>query len=175
MLKPLTTDDAEMILGWRNAPEVRKNMYSTHEITIEEHLNWIAKLSEDKSRKYFVFFRNGSPVGVIGFSEINRITGLATWAFYANPEAPRGSGSLMEYYALEYAFNNLALHKLRCEVIEFNTPVVKLHQKFGFEIEGIHRDAHYDGQVYHNVVHLGILAKEWSRHQPQMKNKLRIK
>ena len=175
MLKPLSAEDAEMILSWRNAPEVRKNMYSTHEISMEEHLAWFANISDDKSKRYFVFYRDDSPVGVIGFSEINQVKGIATWAFYADPSAPRGSGSLMEYYALEYAFHELALHKLRCEVLEFNKPVVKLHQKFGFTVEGVHRDAYFDGASYHNVVHLGILANEWTEHQPLMMKKLRIK
>lgn len=41
----------------------------------------------------------------------------------------------MEYLALEYAFKDMGLHKLFCEVLAFNAPVIKLHQKFGFKIE----------------------------------------
>lgn len=163
-----------MILNWRNAPEVRSNMYTRHEISFDEHCAWYEKLKNDKSRAFFIATLNHNPVGVIGFSEINLVKGIATWAFYASPEAPRGTGSLMEYSALEYAFNELKLHKLRCEVLGFNKTVVKLHTKFGFVQEGTLRDAFYDGESYHDIIHMGIFAHEWQAVKPTMQKKLKL-
>ena len=173
-LIPLNDKHLEMVLDWRNTPAVRKNMYTNHIISMPEHLQWFHSMQSDPTKKYFVFQMNESPLGVVGFSEINRVKGVASWAFYANPEAIRGTGSLMEFSALEYAFNELSLHKLRCEVLAFNLPVIKLHQKFGFKVEGEHRDAHFDGQQYHNVVHLGILNTEWKELRDKLKIKLRV-
>lgn len=171
---PLSHDDLNMILEWRNAPGVRSNMYTSHEISFEEHCVWFKKLKDDTTKAYFIAQFNGAPVGVIGFSEINVVTGIATWAFYASPTAPRGSGSLMEYSALEYAFNELKLHKLRCEVLGFNQTVVKLHKKFGFVEEGRLRKAFYDGVRYHDVVHLGIFSQEWDDIKSSLKIKLKL-
>ncbi|MEX3071990.1 UDP-4-amino-4,6-dideoxy-N-acetyl-beta-L-altrosamine N-acetyltransferase [Vibrio alginolyticus] len=171
---PLAADDLEMILEWRNAPEVRSKMYTTHEISLEEHNAWFERLKEDKTKIYFIAKINNVPVGVVGFSEVNQVHGIATWAFYASPTAPRGTGSLMEYYALEYAFENLKLHKLRCEVIAFNKVVIKLHKKFGFVEEGCHRDAFYDGDAYHDVIHLGIFSREWKDIKDELKTKLKV-
>jgi UDP-4-amino-4,6-dideoxy-N-acetyl-beta-L-altrosamine N-acetyltransferase len=171
---PLTESDLEMILTWRNAPEVRENMYTRHEISREEHNAWFDRLQKDQTKAYFLAVLNLEPVGVVGFSEINKVQGISTWAFYASPKAPRGSGSLMEYYALEYAFNELKLHKLRCEVLSFNRTVIKLHKKFGFIEEGNHRDAFYDGDQYHDVVHLGIFAREWQESKEEIKAKLKL-
>ncbi|HCG6982496.1 UDP-4-amino-4,6-dideoxy-N-acetyl-beta-L-altrosamine N-acetyltransferase [Vibrio parahaemolyticus] len=173
-LTPLASEDLEMILEWRNAPEVRSNMYTTHEISLEEHKAWFSRLKEDETKAYFLAILNGEPVGVVGFSEINLVQGISTWAFYASPSAPRGTGSLMEYYALEFAFNYLKLHKLRCEVLGFNTVVVKLHKKFGFVEEGRHRDAFFDGNDYHDIVHLGIFAQEWENVKSNLRTKLKL-
>jgi len=173
-LTPLEESHLEMILEWRNMPIVRQNMYTSHEITLDEHKRWFANLTNDDSRAYFIAIINGILCGVIGFSEINRVKGIATWAFYTSPNAIKGSGSLMEFYALDYAFNQLNLHKLRCEVLGFNKTVIKLHTKFGFSIEGEHRDAFYDGNDYHNIIHLGIFAGEWVEQRIVMKKKLRI-
>ncbi|EKO3586386.1 UDP-4-amino-4,6-dideoxy-N-acetyl-beta-L-altrosamine N-acetyltransferase [Vibrio metschnikovii] len=170
----LSKSDLEMILVWRNAPEVRSKMYTSHEITLTEHQAWFSSLQEDKTKVYFLAHLNNEPVGVVGFSEIHQIKGIATWAFYASPNAPRGTGSLMEYHALEYAFNELKLHKLRCEVLGFNSAVIKLHKKFGFQEEGVHREAFHDGNTYHDIVHLGIFEQEWVDAREELKLKLKI-
>lgn len=173
-LAPLCKKDLDMILDWRNDPEIRSKMYTSHQISLKEHYDWFERLQADKAKAYFLAVLNDEPVGVIGFSEINKIKGIATWAFYASPNAPRGTGSLMEYYALEHAFEKLALHKLRCEVLGFNTVVIKLHKKFGFKEEGVHRDAFHDGSIYHDVVHLGIFRQEWLDAREELKTKLKI-
>ena len=177
VFEPIKEQDLEMILEWRNAPFVRKNMYTSHEIKLSEHIKWFNNISKDCSKQYFITVIDDVPVGVIGFTEINNVKGLATWAFYTSSDAPRGSGSYIEYYALEYAFNELALHKLRCEVLGFNQSVVKLHQKFNFSIEGQLRDAFFneDEQQYHDIYHLGIFSSEWQVQREIMRNKLRIK
>ncbi|MGS0682079.1 UDP-4-amino-4,6-dideoxy-N-acetyl-beta-L-altrosamine N-acetyltransferase [Shewanella sp. 125m-7] len=171
---PIKDSDLEMVLVWRNAPEVRSKMYTSHEISLGEHKAWFERLKEDKSKVYFLVRLNGFPVGVVGFSEVNLVLSSATWAFYTSPEAPRGAGSLMEYHALEYAFSVLNLHKLRCEVLGFNQVVVKLHKKFGFVLEGTHRDAFHDGKSYQDVVHLGLFSHEWLEVKDTLKAKLKL-
>lgn len=74
--------------------------------------------------------------------------------------------------ALEYAFNDLRLHKLCCEVLAFNTPVIKLHQKFGFKIEGVLREQHMHDDSFIDVYRLGILATEWDEQRESMQQKL---
>ncbi|WP_394135651.1 UDP-4-amino-4,6-dideoxy-N-acetyl-beta-L-altrosamine N-acetyltransferase [Aliivibrio fischeri] len=177
IFKSIEEKDLEMILEWRNAPFVRKNMYTSHEIKLSEHINWYKSISKDMSKQYFIVAIDDVPVGVVGFSEINKVKGIATWAFYTSSDAPRGSGSYIEYYALEYAFNDLGLHKLRCEVLGFNQSVIKLHQKFNFMIEGKLRDAFFneEEELYHDIYHLGILSSEWQIQREIMRNKLRIK
>lgn len=81
----------------------------------------------------------------------------------------------MEYLALECAFNSLGLHKLCCEVLAFNLPVIKLHKKFGFIIEGILRDQHKIDDDFVDVYKIGILASEWLSLRESMFTKIKIK
>ncbi|MEY0737796.1 UDP-4-amino-4,6-dideoxy-N-acetyl-beta-L-altrosamine N-acetyltransferase [Providencia stuartii] len=173
-LVPLEQKNLEMILSWRNAPEVRKNMYTSHEITQKEHESWFERMVIDETKRYFIAKLNNESIGVVGFYNINKTTKIADWAFYASPKAPRGSGALMEYIALEYAFSSLNLYKLKCEVLGFNSSVVKLHTKFGFQIEGKHRDAFYDGDKYHDIIHLGLFSNEWFSIKEVLKTKLKL-
>lgn len=78
----------------------------------------------------------------------------------------------MEFLALEYAFTQLALHKLHCEVLAFNAPVIRLHQKFGFQVEGVFREHHRIENDFVDVYRLGLLVHEWETKRSDMEEKL---
>lgn len=171
-LRPIEQHELELMLGWRNAPNVRANMYTRHEISWDEHLAWWSRVQQRDDQKYYMYESDGIPLGIVGFVGIDRASENSSWAFYASPEAPKGTGSKMEYLALECAFNQLGLHKLHCEVLAFNAPVIKLHQKFGFSVEGILREHHKINQDFVDIYRLGLLATEWAEKSSEMLNKL---
>lgn len=168
MLEPLTIEDLELVLQWRNQPVVRNNMYTSHEISAEEHKAWFAGLKNDPSRKWYVYSVEGEKYGVVYFTQCDEAKGNAFWGFYSGENAPLGTGLRMELEALELAFEVFGLHKLNCEVIAHNSVVVNMHKKVGFEEEGCFRDFYFDGEQYHDVIRLGMLAVEW----PLCKEKL---
>jgi RimJ/RimL family protein N-acetyltransferase len=78
----------------------------------------------------------------------------------------------MEFLALDYAFNEIALHKLCCEVLAFNSSVIKLHQKFGFKTEAILREQFQTTSGFVDIYRFGILASEWREHRQKMLEKI---
>ena len=172
VLRAIREDELGLMLSWRNAPKVRENMYTRHEISMSEHLDWWGRSKGREDQRYFMFERFEKPVGIVGFSSIDSINSNSSWAFYASPDAPRGTGSRMEYLALEYAFDSLGLNKLYCEVLGFNVAVVKLHQKFGFKVEGVLREQHLHGISFVDVYRLGILSSEWRERSVALKEKI---
>lgn len=173
ILRSIADDELELMRAWRNEPAVRANMYTQHEISLEEHLNWWARNQARTEQKYFMYELAGTPAGIASFTGIDMQSKNSAWAFYASPLAPKGSGSKMEFLMLEYAFNELRLHKLFCEVLAFNTPVIKLHKKFGFSTEGIFRQQHKINGDFVDTYRLGIFAAEWQEHRQTMREKLR--
>lgn len=172
-LRPLAEKDLPLIRAWRNAPEVRRNMYSKHEITEAEHRAWFARLKDDIHSRWFIHEdAKSQPDGVVYFTQLQPANGSAFWGFYAGDNAVRGIGTHMEFEALEKAFSDFGLHKLNCEVLVSNRPVVNLHNKFGFKEEGLFRDFHFDGESYIDVVRLGILAKEWSAKREEIQPRI---
>ena len=171
-LRGIEQQELELMLGWRNAPNVRANMYTRHEINMDEHLAWWARIQQRDDQRYFMYEAGGTPLGIIGFTGIDRTSENSSWAFYASPEAPKGTGSKMEFLALDFAFNDLCLHKLHCEVLAFNSPVIKLHQKFGFSIEGILREHHKINESFIDIYKLSLLAAEWAEKRADMMDKL---
>jgi UDP-4-amino-4,6-dideoxy-N-acetyl-beta-L-altrosamine N-acetyltransferase len=160
-LRPLLESDLELVLRWRNAPAVRHHMYTTHEISAEEHRAWFNGLAGDPTRSWFIYEEKDVPQGVVNFSEFKPRHGTAFWGFYAGENAPAGIGRRMEFTALEHAFSTMGLRKLNCEVLAFNTAVLNLHLKFGFVQEGVFREHLLHEGTATDVVRLAIFAPTW--------------
>lgn len=171
-LRAVRTEELELMLSWRNAPSVRANMYTRHEISLVEHLAWWARIQDRTDQKYFTYESQGVPLGIVAFTGIDVASKNSSWAFYASPEAPKGTGSKMEFLALEHSFHDMQLHKLWCEVLAFNVAVIKLHQKFGFKVEGVLREQHRMDESNIDIYRLGILASEWRMLREEMLDKL---
>jgi UDP-4-amino-4,6-dideoxy-N-acetyl-beta-L-altrosamine N-acetyltransferase len=153
----------------RNKDYIRKYMYTSHEISEEEHAKWLHSLRGNAKQAVFVVMLQGKTAGLVSLNAINATHKTADWAFYIDESLQgKGVGSLIEFKLLDHAFNAAGLEKLNCEVLEVNPSVVKMHQKFGFSVEGIRRKniARNDGRI--DVVLLGITKDEWAVQRPSM-------
>lgn len=168
VLRPMLEDDLDQVLEWRNREGVRNNMYTNHVITREEHEAWWRKQSQMPESRLCVAVVDGIDVGVVTFTHYTGEGGLATWAFYAGDTQLRGVGNMMECAALEYAFTQLKVRKLECEVLDFNMPVVKLHMRYGFRVEGILREAYQREGQLHDVFKLALLERDWRKYTREM-------
>lgn len=153
----------------RNQQDVRKFMYTAHEITEQEHANWLASLQGNPRQQVFAVIKDEQAVGVVSLNAINELHKTADWAFYLDVGLQgKGLGSLVEFWMLDYAFAVAGLEKLNCEVLAVNSAVVKMHQKFGFEVEGVRRQNVKKDGVRIDVVLLGITKAEWQDKRPAL-------
>lgn len=159
-VRPMNESDLKRVLRWRNHAEVRRYMYSQHEISLEEHSRWFARVSQDPERLLLIFEINTTPLGFISIHQAAR-GGVADWGFYMAPDARKGTGRVLGQATLRYAFEAAGLHKLCGQVLAFNDRSIRFHLNMGFQREGILRQQHFDGQQYHDVVCFGLLASEW--------------
>jgi UDP-4-amino-4,6-dideoxy-N-acetyl-beta-L-altrosamine N-acetyltransferase len=159
-IRPMTKGDLEKVLYWRNHSEVRSYMYTQHEISLEEHTRCFTMASQDPERHLLVFEIDRSAIGFINIHQIAS-GGIADWGFYAAPDAPSGTGRALGEAALCYAFEKTGLYKLCGQALAFNERSIQFHLNLGFQREGVLRHHHFDGQNYHDVVCLGLLAREW--------------
>jgi UDP-4-amino-4,6-dideoxy-N-acetyl-beta-L-altrosamine N-acetyltransferase len=164
-LRAMTESDLQNVLIWRNHIDVRKNMYTYHEITWDEHQNWWLNNHSNHQSRLLIAEIDNLPVGVVTFTHINPVNKSATWAFYSSDVTRRGVGTYMELAALDYAFLTLELNRLECEVLDFNEAIMKFHRKFGFSLEGTKRQAYFRDGVFYDIYSLSILKSDWLRSQ----------
>lgn len=159
-LRPMRTADLPQVLEWRNHPDVRQFMYTSHEISREEHAQWFARNSEAPGTWLLIYEVATGPSGFVNISS-TRCAQVADWGFYLAPHSAPGTGQSLGEAALTYAFEELKLHKLCGQALGFNQRSIRFHERLGFTREGVLREQHYDGQRYHDVVCFGLLASEW--------------
>lgn len=127
----------ELVLSWRNHPSIRKWMVNDHEISLENHLNFIDLLSSKTDRLYFLVQKNSDFIGVINLTEMTDTS--VELGIYANPDM-RGVGNSLMTALIDYA-SALGLSKLIANVFITNVRALNLYQKFEFsEIKRIEQN-----------------------------------
>lgn len=159
-IRPMAEEDLEQVLEWRNHPEVRSYMYSTHEIQMDEHCVWFANANNNPAVALLIYEHGGKSQGFVNITR-TRCAEVADWGFYLAPDAPNGSGRELGKQSLNYAFAQLSLHKVCGQALGFNTRSIAFHKKLGFTEEGRLREQHFDGSQFHDVVYFGLLSNEW--------------
>lgn len=159
-LRPMTESDLAQVLQWRNHLEVRRYMYTTHIISLEEHRKWFINASSNPDTDLLIYEQNGKAKGLVNITR-TRSSEVADWGFYLAPKAVKGSGSELGKLALEYAFAKHGLHKLCGQALGFNERSIAFHKKLGFIEEGRLREQHFDGDEFHDVLCFGLLNREW--------------
>lgn len=162
-LREIKDEEIELMLQWRNAPSTRVHMYNQDIISEKSHFEWWSRTKKRGDCHYFMFEDGEKPLGIVAFTSIDLKNSNSSWAFYAAPDAPRGTGTRMEILALDFAFDVLMLHKLHCEVLSSNEAVIRLHQKFGFKVEGVFRGQFLLDEYFIDIIRLGILRAEWQQ------------
>jgi UDP-4-amino-4,6-dideoxy-N-acetyl-beta-L-altrosamine N-acetyltransferase len=161
-LRPMSEEYLDIVLSWRNHPDVRRFMLSQHVISPYEHAEWFRRSSDDPRRRLYVLTSHGRPSGFASLIGV-KTGGIADWGFYISPDAPRGTGSVLGSLVLGVAFDVECLHKVCGQALDFNEASRRLHARLGFLQEAVLREHAPLGGVYHDLVCFGILDREFGR------------
>lgn len=159
-LRPMTFADLDSILKLRNHPEIRRYMFTRHEISLQEHYSWFERASTNADIELLVFEIDKQCCGFVQFKQTN-YHGVLDWGFYTAPDAAKGTGKKLGLAALAHAFKKENLYKVCGQALHWNQPSINLHKSLGFVQEGILRDQYFDGIDYHDLVCFGLLKREW--------------
>ncbi len=122
------------VRAWRNDDFVRKNMLNTHIISESEHKEFLGKLQNSISDKYYIALYEGEPFGVLNMHvDIDRKR--LEFGYYLSDikYVDGGFGVILEYVLLNHAFDCLKLETVFCRTLSTNKKVVALHKRFGFD------------------------------------------
>lgn len=165
MLRDAEDADRDRVLGWRNHPQVRERSFTSHRISAEEHARWWRAVAEDPDRKLKIFEWNERPSGVVTYELED--DGSALWGFYLDVEGLEERAELLPAWfaifeeGIDYAFETLGVGRLHGEVLTDNTAVLRLHERFGFDVSDPF-DRVVDGRE-REAVHVELEAEDRRR------------
>ena len=159
-LRPITADDTELAVRWRNQPSVVANFLYRKPITPKDHEDWLANKVFKGLVHQFIVCRNedDKPLGSAYLQNFDEESRRAEWGIYLGEEQTYGKGVGTEagHLILDYAFNTLGLHKVVSRVLARNTARARLSEKVGSIQEAYLRDEYFlDGQ-YEDLILFGI-------------------
>lgn len=132
ILRNASLDDMDLLYEWANEEAVRKNSFSSHHITYEEHKQWYTCLLADSSVRQYIYLSDGNPVGQI---RIN-IEGKCAEIAYSICKEFRAMGygrRLLELLVEKVRNEFPEIEVLRGKVKGKNIASQKVFQGIGFE------------------------------------------
>lgn len=168
-VRAMLKSDLEQVLAWRNQPELRRYMFTQHEISRDEHVAWFERCAKDPKKRLLIAEEDGRAFGFVQFSGVAP-GAVADWGFYLAPDAQKGAGVKLGMTALDYAFHTLALHKVCGQALAFNEKSIRLHRRLNFHQEGLLRQQQQVDGTYYDLICFGLLSNEWHRINQAAKN-----
>lgn len=160
-------EDAENYYRQNFAPldkEVARETGCKESFTREEVLSFFQSSLSDEERYFFLIL---DPDGnIIGESVINdldvdvRKANFRIGIFHPSCRG-RGIGSWATRVTRDFAFGELELHRLELDVFSFNLRAQRVYRKAGFQVEGVLRDAIWDGDRYADDILMAMLEEDW--------------
>jgi RimJ/RimL family protein N-acetyltransferase len=163
-LRPLEKSDMELKVKWYNDPEVNRTLILNEKLALDKSLEWFDKAVCDDSRRDFIIeTKGGEPVGLIGLLGIDRQHGTAECFCVIGQKEFWGKGIGTEAHSLliQWAFDELNLHKIWAVVYTNNAAVLKIVEKLGFRIEGTLREEKYIRGKRIDLLRIGVLRDEF--------------
>ncbi len=162
-LRPMTYDDTENIVRWRNSDSVRKNFIYQALFTKESHENWIKTMVETgKVVQMMICEISGdNAIGSVYVRDIDAIHHKAEYGIFIGEDNARGKGygTVAAKLMIRYCFEELKLHRLFLRAYADNMQAIRSYEKAGFVQEAcLREDVCIDGE-YRDIILMGILNK----------------
>lgn len=162
ILRPITIEDTDLIVKWRNNQNVLKNFIFREHLTKEMHHEWMKnKVDKCKVIQFIIIEKTTNvPVGSVYFQDINMNFHSAEYGIFIGEDSARGKGygSEATKLSIQYGFKNLNLHRISLRVLENNESAYRSYLKAGFIKEGVFRDMVYLDGKYQNIVFMSIIS-----------------
>ncbi len=173
VLRSLKKADLVNLLKWFNDVGVTQYLTMYLPVTERGEEKWLEDIETTRQNTDVVFMievidgNDVIPIGTCGLHKINwkdRDTEFGI-AIGENKYWSNGYGTEAAKLIINYAFNQLNLHRVSSAAYGFNERSVGMHTKIGFTKEGIVRKSIYKNGQYQDKVIFGLLKSEWEGHK----------
>ena len=164
--------DFKQLMDWIETPELMLQwggpsfVFPLNKFQLEEYLKEANKKNSSSFIYSVIDAETEELIGHISLARIDRNNRSARIGrvLVGNPEAKgKGVCSEMMRQVLDFAFDELNLHRVTLGVFDFNKPAIACYEKAGFQKEGLLRDHQKFGDEYWSLWEMAILESEWKK------------
>ena len=160
MLRFLSAEDKERLFGMFSSMSEKALEWSMAPYVTEDIERWISSLS---TRIAIVAEYQGKIIGWASVYKLPRARrlGVGDLAIYLHQNFHNvGLGTAMTERLLQLAKDE-KMHRIELTVVAENKIALCLYRKFGFQIEGLSKDAFFgQDSKYHNIVIMGLILAQ---------------
>ncbi|WLD93255.1 GNAT family N-acetyltransferase [Alkalihalobacillus sp. AL-G] len=164
-------EDLETVSKWYQDDEYMRCMDALPSFPMlpRDFKEWV-ELKPREQKGYVFAIRLKEDDRVLGWVDVNDILWPHRNAWLAIGIGERelwqkGIGYETMQLALDFAFNELNLHRIQLTVFSYNQRAIKLYERLGFTFEGAQREFLFrDGEAYDMHMY-GLLRREWVKQE----------
>ncbi|HAG43193.1 MAG TPA: GNAT family N-acetyltransferase [Clostridium sp.] len=165
-LRKISLNDYSTYHNWRNDIEVMQSTSPQLDMyTLEETEEYVSAIATQSNAKGYIieYKETNQAVGIISLINIDYKNRSAECIIDIGAKEMwgKGIGTAAISLILEFAFNELNLHRIYLQVFSFNERGIKLYEKMGFIHDGKLRQALYRNGSWHDIVIMSILKNEY--------------
>lgn len=167
VLRAITEEDAQLLLQMINDPDTERMLGgSSFPVSLSAQQSWIQRQTGNNDvLRCIIAERSREEIGLgtVILTDIDQKNGSAQVHIKLGVEKCRGKGygsdALMTI--VKYAFEEMRLHCIYADVLEYNTASQKLFEKCGFHKDGLLRGRVYKSGKYVNVITYSRLKEDF--------------
>lgn len=164
-LRALTRDDLPKLVEWRNDPEVKALLGGwSFPVSLEDDQAWLERSRTDSTTHRLAIERldTGEYIGNVGLYQIDWKNRKAEYAIMIGDKAAWGQGFGLDatQSLLNFAFNELNLHRVYLYVLAHHQRAIRLYEKAGFTVEGRLQEDNFRDGAYRDTLVMAILRPD---------------
>ena len=166
-VRTLSEDDLEKLMEWRMSPEVTRYMFTDPQLTIQEQIYWFRSIQDKNDQKRWIVDVDGVPAGTIYLENIDWDKKRTSWGYFIGERKLRSMhlAISLELSLYDYVFTKTDINEVYCDIISFNSGVIKLHKLCGCRILGEIKNAvKKNGNVY-DITQMNLTKDEWKKNK----------
>lgn len=160
-LRPITREDTDDIIRWRNSEAVRPYFIYQKPFTREGHENWLKTMIDTKKGYQFIICEKNTDraIGCTYLRDFEKEHNKIEYGMFLGEKSEAGKGISAEIVrlTLDFCFEDLKVHKVFCRIFADNMPSIKGCERGGFRREAYLEDEVYVNGSYRDMVLLAAL------------------
>lgn len=162
-LRPISKEDTDNIIRWRNSDFVRRNFIYQKPFSRQGHEHWVKTMIDTgKVVQFIICTREERPVGSVYLRDIDKVHKKAEYGIFIGEKDAlgQGYGTQAAELMIHYAFEQLKLHKLMLRLLADNKQAYRSYEKAGFVQEAYLKDEVFLEGVYRDVIYMAVIDGE---------------